>query len=61
MLNYIYIYYYYKDSVPIHRGYHKIADICDRPPQITHVCFVVHGIGQQLASIRRESARYVKI
>ncbi|CAH8472901.1 unnamed protein product [Schistosoma turkestanicum] len=47
-------------SVPINRGFNRLADIHDRPPPITHVCFVVHGIGQQLASIRHECAKIRK-
>ncbi|XP_018650630.1 putative 60s ribosomal protein L7a [Schistosoma mansoni] len=47
-------------SVPISRGFVRPAETSDRPPPITHVCFVVHGIGQQLASIRHECAKIRK-
>ncbi|CAH8501425.1 unnamed protein product [Schistosoma rodhaini] len=47
-------------SVPISRGFVRPAETSDRPPLITHVCFVVHGIGQQLASIRHECAKIRK-
>lgn len=47
-------------SVPISRGFNRPAETSDRPPPITHVCFVVHGIGQQLASIRHECAKIRK-
>nr|CAH8838263.1 unnamed protein product [Trichobilharzia regenti] len=47
-------------SVPLSRGYHHSAESSDRPPPITHLCFVVHGIGQQLASIRHECAKFRK-
>lgn len=30
----------------IHRGYHTVADPADKPPDISHLIFVVHGIGQ---------------
>ncbi|CAH8521348.1 unnamed protein product [Dicrocoelium dendriticum] len=45
-------------SVPINRGYHILADPNDGPIPITQLCFVVHGIGQQLASIRHECAKF---
>ncbi|CAH8500510.1 unnamed protein product [Heterobilharzia americana] len=47
-------------SVPVSRGYYRLAETNDKPPPITHVCFVVHGIGQQLASIRHECAKIRK-
>ncbi|TNN16725.1 Phospholipase DDHD1 [Schistosoma japonicum] len=47
-------------SVPISRGYNRPAETSDKPPPITHLCFVVHGIGQQLASIRHECAKIRK-
>ncbi|CAL8096711.1 unnamed protein product [Calicophoron daubneyi] len=44
-------------SMPIDRGYSHPSDISDAPPPITHLCFVIHGIGQQLASIRHECSK----
>uniref|UniRef100_A0A665WR00 Phospholipase DDHD1-like n=1 Tax=Echeneis naucrates TaxID=173247 RepID=A0A665WR00_ECHNA len=32
----------------LHRGYVEEASLEDRPPQTTHVVFVVHGIGQKM-------------
>lgn len=32
----------------LHRGYVEEASPEDRPPQTTHVVFVVHGIGQKM-------------
>ncbi|KAF6779485.1 Phospholipase DDHD1 [Paragonimus kellicotti] len=47
-------------SVPINRGFNILADPNDRKPAITQLCFVVHGIGQQLASIRHECSKFKK-
>ncbi|KAF5402200.1 putative phospholipase DDHD1 [Paragonimus heterotremus] len=47
-------------SVPINRGFNCLADPNDRKPAITQLCFVVHGIGQQLASIRHECSKFKK-
>ena len=33
-------------AAQIHRGYHTVADPADKPPDISHLIFVVHGIGQ---------------
>ncbi|CAH3134384.1 unnamed protein product [Pocillopora meandrina] len=33
-------------AAQIHRGYHTNADPADKPPDISHLIFVVHGIGQ---------------
>ncbi|XP_022796027.1 phospholipase DDHD1-like [Stylophora pistillata] len=33
-------------ATQIHRGYHTVAKPGDRPPDISHLIFVVHGIGQ---------------
>ena len=33
-------------AAQIHRGYHTVADPVDKPPDISHLIFVVHGIGQ---------------
>ena len=35
-------------SSPLHRGYHTDAIPEDKPPEISHLVFVVHGIGQLL-------------
>ncbi|KAF7661852.1 hypothetical protein LDENG_00251720 [Lucifuga dentata] len=32
----------------LHRGYVEEASLEDRPPQTTHIVFVVHGIGQKM-------------
>lgn len=32
----------------LHRGYVEEASPEDRPPQTTHIVFVVHGIGQKM-------------
>ncbi|OON19043.1 hypothetical protein X801_05096, partial [Opisthorchis viverrini] len=48
-------------SVPISRGYRDFADPKDCRPPITHLCFVVHGIGQQLASVRHECSKLRKV
>ncbi|KAG5452310.1 Phospholipase ddhd1 [Clonorchis sinensis] len=48
-------------SVPINRGYRDFADPRDCRPPITHLCFVVHGIGQQLASVRHECSKLRKV
>ena len=32
----------------LHRGYHSDASPDDKPPDISHLVFVVHGIGQLL-------------
>ncbi|TGZ72920.1 hypothetical protein CRM22_001799 [Opisthorchis felineus] len=48
-------------SVPISRGYRDSADPKDCRPPITHLCFVVHGIGQQLASVRHECSKLRKV
>lgn len=48
-------------SVPIERGFHVLADPNDCKPPVTQLCFVVHGIGQQLASIRHECAKIRKL
>ncbi|KAM9355891.1 phospholipase DDHD1 [Pholidichthys leucotaenia] len=36
----------------LHRGYVEEASPEDRPPQTTHVVFVVHGIGQKMDQMR---------
>lgn len=33
-------------AAQIHRGYHTVADPADKPPDISHLIFVVHGMGQ---------------
>ena len=35
-------------TTPLHRGYHTEASADDKPPEVTHMVFVVHGIGQLL-------------
>ena len=35
-------------ATQLHRGYHTDASPDDRPHDITHLVFVVHGIGQLL-------------
>lgn len=35
-------------ATQLHRGYHTDACTDDRPPDICHLVFVVHGIGQLL-------------
>ncbi|VDP72054.1 unnamed protein product [Echinostoma caproni] len=47
-------------SVPIARGFHRIASPTDCKPPVTQLVFVVHGIGQQLASIRHECSKFRK-
>lgn len=32
----------------LHRGYVEEASLEDKPPQTTHIVFVVHGIGQKM-------------
>ncbi|XP_010012445.1 PREDICTED: phospholipase DDHD1-like [Nestor notabilis] len=32
----------------LHRGYVEEATLEDKPPQISHIVFVVHGIGQKM-------------
>lgn len=34
------------------RGYKNKASVLERPPDITHVVFVIHGIGQKMDSGR---------
>ena len=35
-------------ATQLHRGYHTDANPDDKPPDIFHLVFVVHGIGQLL-------------
>ncbi|KAL3314271.1 Phospholipase ddhd1 [Cichlidogyrus casuarinus] len=39
-----------KSGYRLVRGYNQFARIDDKPPDITHLCFVIHGIGQKLAT-----------
>lgn len=32
----------------LHRGYVEEATLEDKPPQTSHIVFVVHGIGQKM-------------
>ncbi|XP_023698937.2 phospholipase DDHD1b [Paramormyrops kingsleyae] len=36
----------------LHRGYVEESSLEDRPPQTTHLVFVVHGIGQKMDQLR---------
>ncbi|XP_069493687.1 phospholipase DDHD1 isoform X2 [Ambystoma mexicanum] len=52
----------------LHRGYVEEATLEDKPPQTTHIVFVVHGIGQKMdegriiknTAMMRETARKVE-
>ncbi|XP_030070570.1 phospholipase DDHD1 isoform X2 [Microcaecilia unicolor] len=52
----------------LHRGYVEEATYEDKPPQTTHIVFVVHGIGQKMeegriiknTAMMRESARKIE-
>ncbi|CAL4069820.1 unnamed protein product, partial [Meganyctiphanes norvegica] len=57
-----------KTGYKLHRGYSLEATADDKPPDITHLVFVIHGIGQKMDTGRiirnaiglRENVRYLK-
>lgn len=38
----------HKVGTKLHRGFNERAQFDDRPPDVGHLCFVVHGIGQKM-------------
>ncbi|KER23004.1 hypothetical protein T265_09016 [Opisthorchis viverrini] len=34
----------------LYRGYNQVACADDKPPDVTHLCFVIHGIGQKMGA-----------
>ncbi|TGZ59716.1 hypothetical protein CRM22_008909 [Opisthorchis felineus] len=39
-----------KVGTRLYRGYNQVARADDRPPDVTHLCFVIHGIGQKMGA-----------
>ncbi|CAH8569602.1 unnamed protein product [Dicrocoelium dendriticum] len=39
-----------KVGTRLYRGYNQVANPDDKPPDVTHLCFVIHGIGQKMGS-----------
>ncbi|KAA3673149.1 phospholipase DDHD1 [Paragonimus westermani] len=39
-----------KVGTRLYRGYNHVARADDKPPDVTHLCFVIHGIGQKMGA-----------
>uniref|UniRef100_A0A0X3NVM8 C20G8.02-like WWE domain-containing protein n=1 Tax=Schistocephalus solidus TaxID=70667 RepID=A0A0X3NVM8_SCHSO len=44
-----------KNGIQLSRGYKEVANIEDKSPDISHLVFVVHGIGQTFGSIKSDN------